>query len=250
MYRGFPQNSFNCGTANPVGQLGASPMLQCGAARLSVLTVNRGTSSNAKSLVLNIGYGGNSVTIAGDAQGVTQNAAVANCQAQTAHTTILSASHHGARSYQSNNLAWAQATRPRYVVFQAGQHAGHAHPRVDAWVTYLQDHHTHPRITPPNGDGSQDIILFGYSDTNAPGGTGIRPTNRYLLNTRTVGSIRFRWTRNNVDPDVACRFDGDAFNACVAGIQPNGEMIRPQLPGAAQLAGPDDPDDAGADDPG
>jgi competence protein ComEC len=113
-----------------------SPMgtaLSCGDAATFILTVNTGLSTNSKSLILAIDYEDFSVTFTGDAEGVTEQSARANSD-EAVQTTVLSGSHHGARTHGSNSPEWAEATSPDVVVFSAGRKFGH--PQCEAVSRY------------------------------------------------------------------------------------------------------------------
>ncbi len=112
---------------NDGDEIGAD--LDCGAAAVFVLTVNTGSSKNANSLVLNIEYGDFVATFTGDAEGTTERAARENLDGAV-KTTVLSGSHHGARTHSSNSQTWVNATAPEIVIFSAGRKFGH--PQCDA----------------------------------------------------------------------------------------------------------------------
>ena len=108
--------------------------LNCGNATALILTVNSGGSKNADSLVLEIRYDEFGVIFTGDAVGRTEENARVNFDGNV-KTTVLSGSHHGARTHRSNSVTWAQATAPEVVVFSAGEKFGH--PQCDAVERFL-----------------------------------------------------------------------------------------------------------------
>jgi beta-lactamase superfamily II metal-dependent hydrolase len=108
------------------------PALACGAASTFVLTVNEGTTKNSKSLVVRIEHADFSATFTGDATGATQNSATANFK--NLQTTLLTGSHHGAQTQDSNSSAWAKALQPSITLFSSGTAFGH--PRCTASARY------------------------------------------------------------------------------------------------------------------
>lgn len=107
--------------------------LGCGPADTRILTVNNGTSKNAQSLVAAVQHGTFSVVFTGDAEGETQQSVLANFPGLRA--TLLSGSHHGASTHDSNDAVWANAILPEVVVFTTGTKFGH--PRCAATDVYL-----------------------------------------------------------------------------------------------------------------
>jgi beta-lactamase superfamily II metal-dependent hydrolase len=103
--------------------------LACGTAVTFMLTVNTGTSSNAQSMVLMIEHGDFRAILAGDAEGETEEAALANFSGSV-DATVVTASHHGADTEGSNSAEWATATSPEVVVYSAGNRF--SHPRCNA----------------------------------------------------------------------------------------------------------------------
>lgn len=65
----------------------------------------------------------------GDAEGETENQARLNSDGNV-KTTVLSGSHHGARTHGSNSRRWPETTAREVVVFSAGRKFGH--PQCDA----------------------------------------------------------------------------------------------------------------------
>lgn len=65
----------------------------------------------------------------GDAEGETENQARLNFDGNV-KTTVLSGSHHGARTHGSNSPRWAETTAREVVVFSAGRKFDH--PQCDA----------------------------------------------------------------------------------------------------------------------
>lgn len=103
--------------------------LDCGDAAVFVLTVNVGNSKNANSLVLYIEHEDFVATFTGDAEGTTETKARRNFDGMV-KTTVLSGSHHGARTHRSNSRTWAEATAAEVLIFSAGRQFGH--PQCDA----------------------------------------------------------------------------------------------------------------------
>jgi len=109
--------------------------LPCGDASTFVLTVNSGWDDNAGSLVLMIEYGGFTAILSGDAVGDTEAQAIENYDGDV-RATVLSGSHHGASSHESNSDEWAKATAPKLTVFSAGNRF--YHPRCEAVAVYRE----------------------------------------------------------------------------------------------------------------
>jgi competence protein ComEC len=101
------------------------PELRCGVAKVHMLTVNIEGSKNANSLVLGIQHSNTTVILTGDAEDVTQDSAMTNYPQLTQNVTLLSASHHGARTHGSNNAPWANHTAPSIIVYSSGVKYGH-----------------------------------------------------------------------------------------------------------------------------
>ena len=81
--------------------------------------------------MLRIVHGDFSMVFTGDAEGETELSAMANFPAPGAlRTTLVTGSHHGAWTKDSNDYPWAVATRPRMLVFSAGHNF--SHPRCEA----------------------------------------------------------------------------------------------------------------------
>ncbi len=100
-------------------------------------------ASNANSLVLRVSQNNFSVTFMGDAEGLTEQSAIQLAAptyyspAEDLHTSVLSASHHGANTFHSNSLMWAQTVEADTVVFTAGVQAKKfGHPRCDVVERY------------------------------------------------------------------------------------------------------------------
>lgn len=108
------------GDGNPI----SDSELDCGEASVFILTVNSGDSKNGDSLVVEIHYDDFGATFTGDAEGDTEGAAIENFDGNV-KTTVLSGSHHGARTHRSNSVQWANATFPEVVIFSAGRKFGH-----------------------------------------------------------------------------------------------------------------------------
>lgn len=126
-----------------------TPRLSCGRARVDLLTASafsynnglasgrkaeEGSSPNGESAVLRITYGGVSIVLPGDAEGVTQAYAAENAAtlgAPLARTTVLLLPHHGSNLFGSNDDAWVAATTPRLVVASANIGGNYGHPNCD-----------------------------------------------------------------------------------------------------------------------
>jgi len=104
--------------------------LSCGAADTYILTVNSGSSTNANSMMLMVEYEGFSIVFSGDAEGVTENAALKNFGDDIREVTVVTSSHHGARSYRSNNVKWIEHLAPKEVIYSSGTKHGHPYQEV------------------------------------------------------------------------------------------------------------------------
>jgi beta-lactamase superfamily II metal-dependent hydrolase len=98
--------------------------LSCGAADTFILTTNSGSTENARSLVLMIEYRDFTAIFPGDATGVTESQARANFN-NNVHATVLSGSHHGAKTHSSNSQSWANETSPNVMIYNSGTQHGH-----------------------------------------------------------------------------------------------------------------------------
>ena len=120
----LPSGFSNSG--NPV------PVLQCGDANTFVLTVNTGFQKNPRSLVPRIQHGAFSATFTGDATGKTQEKIMENFP--SFETTVLTGSHHGASTVDSNHENWALFAMPEITVFSSGTRF--KHPKCSAVSVY------------------------------------------------------------------------------------------------------------------
>lgn len=113
---------------------------ECGAARIDLLTVNTsrvsddkpGSRKNADSAVLRISYDSAAIILPGDAEGMTELAAIVNAKSlgiELKKTKLLVGSHHGAATHGSNGEIWADAVAPAAVAFSADVNYKHHHPR-------------------------------------------------------------------------------------------------------------------------
>lgn len=110
---------------------GPEAELACGSASTYIMTVNNGSSSNDRSMVVRIEHGNHSFVFTGDSTGKTEAAALGFPRTEA---TILTGSHHGAWTHKSNHLEWARATKPAVTIFSAGNQ--HKHPMCKAMLTY------------------------------------------------------------------------------------------------------------------
>ena len=122
--------------------------LQCGDAESYVLTVNagddNGSEKNGDSLMLSIELDDFVAVFSGDAEDETEISAITNFPG-TMKATVVSASHHGARTEGSNGLpnkdksdaksGWVDKTAPEVVIYSAG--TGYKHPHCDVRKQYL-----------------------------------------------------------------------------------------------------------------
>lgn len=116
----------------------------CGKASVDVIAVNAkygkpGQNPNADSIVLRVTYGKFSTIFTGDAEGSTEDLAIANVGTKGVDTTVLLGSHHGADTNRSNSLAWTKTTDPKILIFSAGHNDGFGHPRCTVIQRYLDN---------------------------------------------------------------------------------------------------------------
>ena len=148
------------------------PPLSCGDASY-VITTGVGSSANSRSMVNLIEYGNTSVLFTGDAEGSTQKSAVATGLIPNP-LTLLAACHHGASTHNSNNAAFATATKPGLVVFSAGTKYGH--PKASSLSDYVNAGGLYPTAShliqsSPTGSKvyQQEEITVGEYDTETSG---------------------------------------------------------------------------------
>lgn len=113
--------------------------ISCDQAHLKILTANRGNSKNAQSLMLDLSYRNIKFLFTGDAEGSTELDALKNIEYRKNEkvSTIVFASHHGAESRDSNSSKWISSIKASTVIYSAGTHSGHAHPRCIVRKRYL-----------------------------------------------------------------------------------------------------------------
>ncbi|GGC75436.1 hypothetical protein GCM10011396_23370 [Undibacterium terreum] len=121
----------------------ADTRFACGAAKLDLLTVNAtmnpqtgelGSSTNADSAIVRLSYKGNSIIFPGDAEGKTERSALENARNNNldiSGTSLLLASHHGARTETSNSPAWLNAVSPNAMLFSARVASSYHHPQCE-----------------------------------------------------------------------------------------------------------------------
>ena len=104
-----------------------------------ILGVNAGVTSNDASMVVSMRYGNFQALFTGDMTGATEHAIRAAGLGTQLGSTVVTGAHHGADSLGSNSHAWAQATRPKLLLFSAGKRFHH--PRcvsVDNYREYVE----------------------------------------------------------------------------------------------------------------
>ncbi len=129
----FPANTF---AAN-------APGFQCEPARVDVLVASAAqgfpqmsvrSRKNADSAVIRVSFGGASIVLPGDAEGMTQRLALKNAaDAGLALTdpALLLGSHHGARTKSSNNETWVKFWKAPIAAFSASLDVRHGHPQCE-----------------------------------------------------------------------------------------------------------------------
>lgn len=147
-YDKFPQNMTAWLEAVPGGRVRYDwepgyheevPELACGGAKVHMATVNIPSEENKKhenanSLVLAVKYGDHVAVFPGDAEGSTQQSALANYPELLQKVTLIAAPHHGSKYHGSNDAAWTQVVSPNIVVYSAGVIDGH--PRAESVANY------------------------------------------------------------------------------------------------------------------
>jgi beta-lactamase superfamily II metal-dependent hydrolase len=120
------------------------PDLTCGPAKVGILTVNAKASpadpdnhKNGNSLVLYIEMNKFSAILSGDAVEETEAAVLDNFK-DLKPVTIISGSHHGAKSHGSNGVHWVKKVNPNIVVFSANSaNTRFGHPRREVVERYV-----------------------------------------------------------------------------------------------------------------
>lgn len=125
------QHGFAPGFSN-----GGEPVaeLPCGTAQTFIMTVNVGASKNANTMVLGVKHGDFGMIFSGDAEGETEASAAANFPGEFAESVVLTGSHHGASTHDSNSPEWADVARPDVTVFSSGDRF--FHPRCSSAEVY------------------------------------------------------------------------------------------------------------------
>jgi beta-lactamase superfamily II metal-dependent hydrolase len=111
--------------------------MQCGDAETFILSVNNEPAvsgddnrrKHANNLLLLVRYGEFKAVFTGDAVGEAEGAALESYGALIGDSTLLFASHHGARSNDSNSIPWVNAVRPSIVVYSADTRPDYGHPK-------------------------------------------------------------------------------------------------------------------------
>lgn len=120
--------------------------LVCGAAEGEVLAVNAVSGiPNASSLVLGLEFAGKSAILPGDATGATEKEAIIFARGRL-RAALVDASHHGAKTQDSNSAQWVDETQPDYLFVSAGPVGHHGHPDcavVDRYEPFLDFAPTH-----------------------------------------------------------------------------------------------------------
>lgn len=120
--------------------------MQCGDAETFILTVNNKPSVNAddnrrkhaNNLLLLMRYGEFKAIFTGDAIGEVETAALDSYGALIRNTTLLFASHHGARSNDSNSEDWVNGVRPSIIVYSADTKKDYGHPKGEVVDRYRE----------------------------------------------------------------------------------------------------------------
>lgn len=99
-----------------------------GNARIEILAVNSGSSSNDSSIVAKLTYGNISFLFTGDAETETEEFLFDSGTDLT--TTVLKVSHHGSKD--SSSAEFLQRSAPEYVVISVGADNSYGHPTEEA----------------------------------------------------------------------------------------------------------------------
>lgn len=170
------------------------PELACGTADTFILTVNSGSTRNDKSLMLSIDHEECRVILPGDATGKSQNAAISNYPGTKLYSTAVVGSHHGADTAGSNDMTWANATRPEIAIFNSG--LKHYHPRCNSVNNYQAAGHIRNAVQHP--------LVCGYSG----GWSSIKTTKLAMYATEDDGLVTLTCDSDLSVLDVRC--DGHA----------------------------------------
>lgn len=186
----------------------------CGAAKFDLLTVNatevdgvkaEEKKENADSAVVRLSYAGHSIVFPGDAEGPTEQSALANARAHRLDlrdTTLLVSSHHGAKSGGSNSVAWLARLTPQAGLFSANvSYDTYSHPTCDRVDEFER-----------NMGGS--VKQYQLSCGKTAGQTTV-PVTKRLFNTYDNGHVRARFSASGVS--YACE---EKTAACDAQLAP------------------------------
>lgn len=135
------------GTAHSFNTGSNSHALDVGNAKVKLLVMNEGYFNtnkwrrNRDSIILKLSQNNFSAVLTGDAYGSTEAGATSN---QSGRVNILTASHHGSNTYNSNSQNWIDATTPDVVLYSAGALSRYGHARCDVYdriqnTSYLED---------------------------------------------------------------------------------------------------------------
>lgn len=178
----------------------------CGTARIDLLTVNSTevpnpapfeSKKNADSAMIRLSFEGRSAIIAGDAEGISEEAAMNNAKKHKldiSGTSLLVGSHHGAESKGSNSTAWLTAV---------GAHAG-------AFSARVEYRYRHPRCAVVERYKDQvDSIGASFDMACGDGNPSEQMVQAKLFNTHDNGHVRARFTATSVKyfcqfPTPAC----------------------------------------------
>ncbi len=169
--------------------------LQCGDAMSYILTVNVGSSKNSRSLVLLTQYGNFKAIFSGDAHGITERAVMDSFGALIERVTLLTASHHGAKTHSSNHDVWTDKVNPQVIIYSSG--LSHGHPNTGVVSDYQ--------------DNVEENVLSHevWSSTSRSSPYVKRNSRRAEYVTEMNGTVIVR--SNGFDYDVECSFDDTCF---------------------------------------
>jgi len=107
---------------------------------LSILSMNAGANTkklkdeNTNSCIVRLCLNGQNILIMGDATGLTTRRILltpANHEEGKLETSLLVASHHGAKDHETNNGLWLSIIKPKRVAISAGYRDVWFHPRAE-----------------------------------------------------------------------------------------------------------------------
>jgi len=153
-----------------------------------ILGVNAGSTSNDRSMVISMRYGDFSTMFTGDMTDTTEQALYAAGPVAPLMSSVVTGAHHGAESFGSNSPEWANATRPQFLMFSAGERFVHPRCRsVDNYLPHVGKNSTqHGYFCGTGGSYAHRITTDAVTVTDDNGLIEVRG--------RSDGTFDYRWS--------------------------------------------------------